>query len=191
MNTANQPPPDRTDASPAGWYPDPLSVATYRFWDGAQWTNYVSGGAEDLRGRSMGRALIALGGVTLAVSPFLTWVKVVLIGNLNLFQLLQDSGHGDALAWGAVLAGGIVAVDALGVGVRPRTAGVIVGGIAGAIAVVEFFHLVHDIRQLDGLVTTAYGPWLAVLGCATMVVGGLLPERFGKPRQLADRKINP
>jgi len=196
MNTANQPPSDGADSSPAGWYPDPLSVATYRFWDGAHWTNNVSGGAvggaQGFRGWRKGQTLIGLGGVTLAVSPFLTWVKVVLIGNLNLFQLLQASGHhsGD-LAWGAVLAGGAVALDAWIVRAKPRTVGVMVGGSAGVVAVIEFVHLVHDVRQLDGLVTTSYGPWLAVLGCATMVVGGMFPERRRKPVPLPDRQLNP
>ena len=100
----------------------PFPVATYRFWDGAQWTSNVSdgavGGAKGSRGWRKGQTLIALGGVTLAVSPFLTWVKVVLFGDLNLLQLLQASGHGDALAWGAVLVGGAVALNVLTVGLN-------------------------------------------------------------------------
>jgi hypothetical protein len=195
MNTPTQPPSDGAGSSPAGWYPDPLSVATYRFWDGDQWTSNVSGGAvggaKGSRGWRKGRTLIALGGVTLAVSPFLTWVKVVLIGDLNLLQLLQASGHGGALAWGAVLVGGVVALNVLAVGAKPRTVGITMGGTAGLVAVIEFVHLVHDIRQLDGLVTISYGPWFAVIGCAMMVVGGLLPERRSKPGPLPDGKLNP
>ena len=195
VDTENQPQSDSAGSSPAGWYADPHSVATYRFWDGAHWTNHVSGEtigrARGSRGWIKGQIVIALGGVTLAVSPFLTWAKVVLIGDLNLFQLLQASGHnGSGLAWGAVLAGGAVALNVLTLGAKPRTVGVMVGGTAGVIAVIEFVHLFHDIRQLDGLVTTSYGPWIAVIGCAMMVVGGLLPDRRSRPGRLSDDKLN-
>lgn len=56
--------------------------------------------------------LVLAGGVALAVSPFLTWVKVFLLGDLSLFQLFDAAGRSSSLAWGAVVAGGVAAVVA-------------------------------------------------------------------------------
>ena len=33
-------------AAPAGWYADPSSRFEVRYWDGAQWTEYVSRGGQ-------------------------------------------------------------------------------------------------------------------------------------------------
>jgi hypothetical protein len=33
-----------TQTQPAGWYNDPTSVGTFRYWDGRLWTNQISSG---------------------------------------------------------------------------------------------------------------------------------------------------
>lgn len=42
--TGTQPPPPATATPPAGWQPDPQGQATYRYWDGQQWTDHTSNG---------------------------------------------------------------------------------------------------------------------------------------------------
>lgn len=37
----NQIPPPQPSVTPAGWYPDPVSPASYRWWDGTAWTDRV------------------------------------------------------------------------------------------------------------------------------------------------------
>jgi hypothetical protein len=39
------------------------------------------------------RTIMGIGGVALAASPFLAWVKVVLLRSLSLFQILRVTGE--------------------------------------------------------------------------------------------------
>jgi hypothetical protein len=79
-------------------------------WDGAQWTGDAHApAAPSSHGQSTlpqrldhARALVIGGGVALAISPFLTWVKVILLGDLSLFQLFNAAGRGTGWAWAAV-----------------------------------------------------------------------------------------
>jgi hypothetical protein len=121
---------------------------------------------------------VRLGGIALGISPFLTWMKVVLFGNFNLFQVLNVGAHNRSeLAWLVVLLGGGVAVSTWTAS-KPATAravGLVVGLLAGALAILFFIGLARGVRHADGLATVSYGPWVAVLGCAGMVIGGLMP----------------
>jgi len=123
---------------------------------------------------------MGIGGVALGVSPFLTWLRVFLLGNLNLFQLLQAAGKSQLLAWGAVVAGGAAAWIAWDTKdpANPRDVGLGVGLGAGALALWALLGLSHDVREAQGLAEVAYGPWVALLGCAALVVGGLMDSRL-------------
>jgi Na+/pantothenate symporter len=130
-------------------------------------------------GRDRPSTVVALGGVALGISPFLTWVNVVLLGGLNLFQLAEITGHRTGLAWSAVIVGGASAFGAWRAKSRRRTwlIGVVVGLLAGAVAILMLIGMVRDVRQAEGLARVSYGPWVAVLGCAAMVAGGLMSRR--------------
>jgi len=126
---------------------------------------------------------MGIGGVALAISPFLTWLKVFLLGNLDLFQLLQATGKPQFLAWGAVAAGGAAAWIAWDTRdpANPRDVGLGVGLGAGALALWALLSLAHDIREAQGLAEISYGPWVALLGCAALIVGGLMESRTKQP----------
>jgi hypothetical protein len=190
-HSATQPSPSSEPTAPAGWYPDPLSAAEQRYWDGERWTNHIHGGKTDpvmaMLGRDRSKTLIALGGLALGISPFLTWVNVVLLGSLNLFQLTQAAGHRSGMAWAAVLIGGASAFGAWTANshTRARLIGVVVGSLVGAVAILVLIGMVHDVRQSAGLVHVSYGPWVAILGCLAMVVGGLMrPKLESTPARL-------
>jgi hypothetical protein len=165
-----------------------LSAAEQRYWDGEAWTNHVHGGrAEPERRvkttpRDRPRALVGFGAVALAISPLLSWVNVVLLGSLNLFQLSQAAGHSRGLAWSAVLVGGASALGAWTASTRSRLRliGAVVGLGAGLVAVLALVNMVHDVRQAHGLARVSYGPWVAIFGCVAMVVGGWM-SKAAKP----------
>jgi hypothetical protein len=118
------------------------------------------------------------GGVALAIAPFLTWVNVVLLGNLSLFQLFTAAGRSDGLAWGAVIAGGAASFAAWreGSSAVVRWTGLAVGLLGGALAVYALAGLRHDIREAHGLAAIGIGPYIAIAGCSAMVLGALVSK---------------
>jgi hypothetical protein len=172
--------PSRGDGPAPGWYPDPLRAATHRYWDGQRWTNDVHGGqtVPITRRTQQSHVLILLGAVALAVSPFLTWVNVLLFGSLNLFQLLKAGGHPETLGWAAVVIGGCVAFLALTEmnEQEPKDArvfGVAGGLICGIVAILVFNVLSHEVHGAGGFAAMGVGPWVAIAGSGVMVIGGL------------------
>jgi len=125
------------------------------------------------------RILVIGGGVGLAISPFLTWVKVILLGNLSLFQLFEAAGRGTGWAWAAVLGGGTAALAAF----RDRNpstlrgVGFSVGLLGGALAIYALVDLRHDLDEVQGLATIGIGPYVAVAGCLAMVAGALMARK--------------
>lgn len=119
------------------------------------------------------------GGLGLAISPFLTWVKVVLLGNLSLFQLFDAAGRSNGWAWAAVFGGGAAAFVTL----RERNpstvrgVGLGVGLLGGALALYALVDLRHDLSEAHGLAAIGIGPYLAVAACAAMVVGAITTRR--------------
>jgi hypothetical protein len=81
------------------------------------------------------RLLIALGGILLAMSLFLGWVHVIIIGDLDHFQLLALSRGSPYIAWGTSVIGLVIAIVTLMTAtMKPiRTLSLIVGLVGGLI----------------------------------------------------------
>jgi hypothetical protein len=174
---------DDDPAAPAGWYPDPRGGGDQFYWDGAKWTGAVKG-SDSTAGQAGGQtdrattAVIA-GGIALAVSPFLPWVKVILLGNLSLFQLFEAAGHSATLAWAAVIAGGSTAIATYRTGELStiRRAGLIVGALGGILSLYALVGLRNSLEDVHGLAAVGIGPYVAVAGCLAMVIGALKAKR--------------
>lgn len=112
------------------------------------------------------------------ISPFLPWVDVILLGNLNLFQLFEAAGRSDGLAWGAVLGGGATAFVGWreGSSTVVRATGLGVGILGGLLAFYALGNLRHEISEIQGLASVGIGPYVALAGCLAMVVGALLAQ---------------
>jgi len=164
--------------APAGWYPDPRGGGSLLYWDGSQWTGDVHSvtppAPAQPRLNDRSRKLVIGGGVAFAISPFLPWVKVILLGNLTLFQLFSAAGRSDGWAWAAVFAGGAAAIVAFRTqDPKPiRLAGLLVGVIGGLVAAYALIGLRHEIRDAHGLAALGIGPYVSVGGCIAMAIGG-------------------
>jgi uncharacterized protein DUF2510 len=170
---------------PAGWYVDPWSRAEKRYWDGSRWTEHAHGVARrkpaswDNFTNNPVRLVAGCGGAGLVVAPFLPWVSVVFLGDLNLFQLLRVGGHTSGLGWLAVAIGAGVAITAY---LHPKLTTVRVtafaaGLLAGAYSAIVLTSLVHDVERARGLARVRWGPYVAVAACVAMLVAALLKEK--------------
>ncbi|HSE67102.1 MAG TPA: hypothetical protein VLB12_08955 [Gemmatimonadales bacterium] len=127
--------------------------------------------------------MIVGGGIALAISPFLTWVKVFLLGNLSLFQLFDAAGRSNGWAWAAVLAGATVAFIAFREQ-KPATVrgiGLSIGILGGLLATFALVALRNDLRDVHGLAAIGIGPYIAVGGCVAMVVGAVMAKSTDWP----------
>lgn len=171
-----------TPAAKAGWYPDPKGSGNLFYWDGSAWTGDVHSPTEPARSKRRSNQigtperLVGVGGLGLAIAPFLPWVKVVLIGNLTLFQLYEVAGSSKTLPWLSVCAGAATAAAAFLHRERSMTfvVGICVGLAGGALALYALIGLRSDIEGAHGLAAVGVGPYVAVAGCVSMVVGALM-----------------
>ena len=131
--------------------------------------------------RTPPRNLILGGSIALGVAPFLPWADVFLLGHLNLFELLRLAGRPVIYAWAAVGLGGVIAYLVLTKDTTTaRQTAIPVASITGVLVLLFYLGLLHEVRRADGFARVSYGPLVALLGCAAMVVGSLMTR--AKPR---------
>ena len=58
-----------------------------------------------------------------------------------------------------------------------RVAGLAVGALGGVLAIFALTALRHDIREASGLAAIGIGPYIAIGGCAAMIVGAAMAKR--------------
>jgi len=117
-------------------------------------------------------ALIGAGGVLLAVSPFLPWIHVVLLGNLNLFQLINLS-HGSPGIGYALSAAGVAVALAAALGMPRdglRAASIAVGVIAGLLGGDYGIGLIKAVHESNGLASAGTGIAVAILAVILLIV---------------------
>jgi hypothetical protein len=117
--------------------------------------------------------MIAGGGAALAISPFLTWVKIVLLGSLSLFQLADASNGSSSWAW-AVVGGGAVAAVLAATERDPRALRWIGVGVSALGALVAYYGVVtlrDDVEGASGLATIGIGPYVSLGGCLALAAG--------------------
>ena len=116
--------------TPPGWYPDPAAPASFRWWDGAQWTPYVHvpGPMPDVTGKNdpaywllpVGRPWQALVAGYLGVVCLITWLMGpvgVVFGAITVALGIWglDAGRsrklgGQGRAWFGIVTGAVSAV---------------------------------------------------------------------------------
>jgi len=169
------------DQAAPGWYPDPNGSGNLFYWDGTAWTGDVRSPAPRTASKRSGQigtpeSLVGGGGLAIAVAPFLAWVKVILIGNLTLFQLYEIAGSSKALPWLSVAAGIGTAAAAFIHRSRQLTfvLGLCVGLVVGALALYALVGLRNEISDANGYAAVGIGPYIGVGGCVAMVVGAVM-----------------
>lgn len=129
------------------------------------------------------RALVlVVGGILLAVSPFLAWVRILGLFNVDLFTLLRAAGDPSDWAWVAVVIGLGVAVAGIGALYEGGETTARVGAAAVAVFVLAagasgVTQLVHVVTESRGLVGFGPGLFLAGLSEVAIVLGVALPRR--------------
>lgn len=113
---------------------------------------------------------LAVGSGMLALAPFLTWVNVVLLGSLNLFQLFRAGDTTQAWPWLVVVAAVFVGVLAITAAHRARVAGILVGLLVGGLGTLWAIGLVESVNDTHGLASIGAGPFFAVAGAVIMVI---------------------
>jgi MFS family permease len=153
-------------------------VGKHRYWDGTSWTNKtVRPNPVSRTGRSTAEMVIGISGVVLGISPFITWTTVILLGNLDLFQLLEAGGHPRTLAWLIVLCGAGAAVWGWFGDRHAAVGAIVIGLIAGILSVILLIHLRREVRQIHEVASVGIGAWLAPIACVGLIVGGFMATR--------------
>lgn len=122
--------------------------------------------------RVVGRVAVGCGGLALAGAPMVTWLQVVLMGKPHLFHVLNIHGDSGVVVWLAVFIGLSVSIMAL-TNIAARVLGFFAAtvGALGVIAVVVFLTTVGENSEMTFFLC---GPWIALLGCVSLVTGGIM-----------------
>jgi hypothetical protein len=121
--------------------------------------------------RSRGRVWVLAGGIGVAAAPFLTWVHVVVLGDLNLFNLLDAGKTPEGWATIPMLLGLASAAAAYFRARWLRRLAIPSALIAGGADALLLIALPHDVRQTYGLAQVRLGPWIGVGGAVAMLLG--------------------
>ena len=185
--------------SPAGWQPDPYGRYTYRYWDGAVWTEHVTdatgrqttdvpaSGAPHERAATqpndlpiLGMVVVAVGAVLVVLSLFvLDWFTI--LGRIDFsFSDVRDAITSSSdissasdwyLSWGWYLGFAVIVVAAVAL--------FLPGARWFAVAACGLFAIWHGyvVYDLGGEgVSTKFGAWLGAVGFAVCGIGVLLPR---------------
>jgi hypothetical protein len=124
---------------------------------------------------------MGIGGIVLAVSPFLSWANVALLGSLNLFQLYRAGGHAPGVVWIGIIAGLLIAGASFGKTATQQTKviGIVLGLICGLGSWALLSKLLDAVRETQGFATVGVGPYVAVGACVAIVISAFLinPEQ--------------
>lgn len=195
------------ESQPASWRPDPLGRYEYRYWNGTEWTADVStAGSQEKDPNGLApnpaatpvpvarvaparltwpndvRALVFVGAAMLIAGSLLPWVKA----QAGFFTATKNGIEGDGVL--TLLLGAAIALSFL-LTRAPKTAAWLViafAGIATAIAVydiVDVSQKAEDLANQNSTINVSasvgVGLWVAVLGGAVALVGGLLALKRG------------
>jgi hypothetical protein len=172
---------DASEQAKPGWYPDPRGSGNLFYWNGSEWTGEVrspetSGARRNSGAIGAPEGLVGGGGLGIAIAPFLAWVKVILLGNLSLFQLYEVAGSSKTLPWATVIAGLGAAAAAFIHRSRQMifALGLCIGLVGCALALYALIGLRTEIQDAEGYAAVGIGPYVAIAGCVAMVVGALM-----------------
>jgi hypothetical protein len=125
------------------------------------------------RGR-LAAALIGFGGLCLAISVYLPWARVVLIGNLSLMQLANLSGK-HSLAVAAVVVGVALTIGGL-LSKSKNPALLIVACLTLLVGGRDVYQYVHTVSHYGAFVSLGAGSYLAILAGVLLVLGIVMPS---------------
>lgn len=173
-------------APPAAWYDDPEDPASFRYWDGAQWTAHRSPkhGAQpfsqagpavvqpttsETPGAPLPRLLAALGAIAIVIGSVTTWASVS-----DSFMSHDIKGtEGDGVL---TLIGGIAILALLFV--RKYLGGIIVGVVTGGILMNDLANVASLVDDEEfATVSIGWGLYLATIGAVVAVVALILLKR--------------
>jgi hypothetical protein len=118
----------------------------------------------------IGITLEILGGTLVGLSPVMPWVSILVIGNVNLFQV-ADLGQQPAAPWLlTVLGAGAIAIGALGRHqTSARVAQAVLALLCSGFGVLLLVDLRNAISQTYGIVSLSVGIWLELIGAAVLL----------------------
>jgi hypothetical protein len=112
---------------------------------------------------------VIAGAALVLIAPFLSWVHVVILGDLNLFNLLSAGNTSRLWALIPMALAVWVIVAAVRRSSRTRGLGLVVGIVAALVDGLFLIALLHDVRRAYGLAQVQLGPWLGVGGAVLMI----------------------
>jgi hypothetical protein len=130
---------------------------------------------------------LVTGGLLIALSPVLGWLRVSLFGGVTLFDLARlpsNSAVPFVLLPTALVVCGVAGV-VLGLGLRYGTAArvtaAVLGLLAGAGGGLLLADLAHAAAEANGLLGLGAGVWLELAGAVIMLTGAVVPAPSGGP----------